>query len=119
MVHALFAEWEVPRLMTVCAVMLILTIVNMEMEPCNVQRINSMRSAIYFAAFCCAICSVGATFASKTNIVPLIILLVCWGIILVLLAVAQLGILKPLINRKNDELLRALNESDEVYTKFG
>ena len=110
--HALIAEWEIPRLMTVGAVTFILTVVNMEMEPCNVHRVNSIRSAIYFAAFCCAMCSIGATFASTTNVFPLIILMVCWGVIIILLVLVQLGVVQQFINKKNDEMLKALLDTD-------
>ena len=114
MIHALFAAWEVPRLTTVAAVTLVLTATNMEMEPCNIVRINSIRSAVYFGACICAVCSIGATFTAEDNYTPLFILLTSWGAILILLVLAQMGFVHSFIKKKNYELLEAMNNEKSI-----
>ena len=113
-VSATFVEFELPKLAMVAATTFLLAIVSTEMRPCNVEKLNSGLSTIYFGAFACAACSVWASFVSSDNIAPLVALILSWMMLTIFLILSLTGYWRAFWHKKHNAIINTMTRDEKT-----
>ena len=107
----LFIDFEIFRIIFAVIVSLVLLVANIEMKPCNVESLNTIRTSSYVVVVLSAVMSLWALHEPPTYRVPLIIFCVGIGIVLIALLVVISGRLQKKLDKTSESLVHAFSSS--------
>jgi hypothetical protein len=114
----LFIDFEILRMISTMVITGLLLAANIEMEPCNVAKLNTLRSGTYLAALFSGSMSLWAYFESPSYRLPLVIL--CVGLVAILLGtvIMMSGYLQRKRERVQSTLTKAFLNSATQSKEF-